>query len=78
MVAENKLRFSASSLNNFIYCSLKYYFNEIKKIRNPDDTEEEIDNKVFGKILHDAVSKIYAQINFNFIRSQNIRNFSNS
>jgi len=62
MVAENKLRFSASSLNNFIYCSLKYYFNEIKKIRNPDDTEEEIDNKVFGKILHDAVSKIYAQI----------------
>ncbi|MBP8668693.1 MAG: PD-(D/E)XK nuclease family protein, partial [Bacteroidia bacterium] len=62
MVAENKLRFSASSLNSFIHCSLQYYFKEIKKIREPDDNGEEIDAAVFGKILHDAVSKIYAQI----------------
>lgn len=62
MVAENKLRFSASTLNSFIHCSLQYYFKEIKKIREPDDSGEEIDAAVFGKILHNAASGIYEQI----------------
>lgn len=55
----DKLKFSATSLQSFIYCSLQFYFSYIKKIKEPDSFDEEIDSAVVGEILHQAIQNLY-------------------
>lgn len=55
----DKLKFSATSLQSFIYCSLQFYFSYIKKIKEPDSFDEEIDGAVVGEILHQAIQNLY-------------------
>src|SRR5690606_33798655 len=55
----DKLKFSATSLQSFIYCSLQFYFRYIKKIKEPDSFDEEIDSAVVGEILHQAIQNLY-------------------
>jgi ATP-dependent helicase/DNAse subunit B len=50
--------FSASSLSAYIYCPLKYYFEQIAKLRKPDELKG-IDQMIFGRILHKAMEEIY-------------------
>jgi len=50
--------FSASSLSGYIYCPLKYYFEQIAKLRKPDELKG-IDQMIFGRILHKAMEEIY-------------------
>lgn len=50
--------FSASSIAAFIYCPLKYYFEQIAKLKKPDDVKG-IDQMIFGRILHKAMENIY-------------------
>jgi CRISPR/Cas system-associated exonuclease Cas4 (RecB family) len=50
--------FSASSLASYIYCPLKYYFEQIAKLKKPDDVKG-IDQMIFGRILHKAMENIY-------------------
>lgn len=50
---------SASALNTYIDCSLKFYFTYIKGMREDEEVEEEIDQRVFGSIFHDAMEKLY-------------------
>jgi len=50
--------FSASSLASYIYCPLKYYFEQIAKLKKPDEVKG-IDQMIFGRILHKAMENIY-------------------
>jgi len=50
--------FSASSIAAYIYCPLKYYFEQIAKLRKPDEVKG-IDQMIFGRILHTAMENIY-------------------
>lgn len=52
-------QFSATSLQSFINCSLQFYFRYIENIKEPDESTEEIDGAMFGKIFHDAASALY-------------------
>jgi CRISPR/Cas system-associated exonuclease Cas4 (RecB family) len=56
------LGISPSALNSYIECQLRFYFQYVAKVREPDEVEEDIDARVLGNFLHDAMEHIYARL----------------
>lgn len=54
-----KQQLTASAINTYIDCPLRFYFQYIAKIRETDKVEEEINPLVFGDILHKALELLY-------------------
>jgi hypothetical protein len=50
---------SPSAMNEFLDCSLRYYFHHIAGLPEPEEVSEEIDTRMFGNILHKAMKLIY-------------------
>jgi CRISPR/Cas system-associated exonuclease Cas4 (RecB family) len=50
---------SVTALSEYVHCSLKFYFKYIAGLRVPDEEAEELDAAMFGKVFHNAVSRIY-------------------
>ncbi|MEI6884421.1 MAG: PD-(D/E)XK nuclease family protein [Bacteroidota bacterium] len=53
--------FSPTTLNNFRTCSLKFYFSDLALLQEPDETEEEIDSRILGNIIHEALHRLYKE-----------------
>ncbi|MBO4851320.1 MAG: PD-(D/E)XK nuclease family protein [Prevotella sp.] len=53
---------SPSSINRFLRCELQYFYNHVAGIKEPDATGDEIDNRLFGDIFHDASMFIYDEL----------------
>ncbi|MEG1644187.1 MAG: PD-(D/E)XK nuclease family protein, partial [Bacteroidales bacterium] len=53
---------SASALNTYIDCPLKFYFNYVERIEEADDVSEDIDASAFGSIYHGVMQDIYQRI----------------
>ncbi len=51
--------FSATSLNAYRNCPLKYYYSEIAGIKEPEDIDDTIDPAVLGKAVHEALNNLY-------------------
>ena len=51
--------FSPTSLNNFRTCRLKFYFSDLAELKEPEEMEEEIDNRILGNIVHEALKNLY-------------------
>jgi ATP-dependent helicase/nuclease subunit B len=51
--------FSASSLNSYRNCPLKFYYAEIAGIKEPEDVEDTIDPAVLGSAVHEALNNLY-------------------
>ncbi len=51
--------FSATSLNAFRNCTLKFYFSEIAGIKEPEDVDDTIDPAVLGSAVHAALNMLY-------------------
>ncbi len=49
---------SATAINEYISCSLKFYFSQIAELKEKE-IHDTIDPSVFGNILHEAMQKIY-------------------
>jgi hypothetical protein len=56
-VAGNGL--SASALNAFRNCSLRFYFERILGIQESDEVEETIEISTFGTVIHDVLYELY-------------------
>ncbi|MCX6266927.1 MAG: PD-(D/E)XK nuclease family protein, partial [Bacteroidetes bacterium] len=54
-----KKGFSASSLNTYRNCALKFYFAEIAGIKEPENVDDTIDPAVLGSAIHEALNKLY-------------------
>ncbi len=69
--------FSASSLNTYLTCSLKFYFKYIAEIKEPKKPEDDFTPAEFGSILHTALELIYndisAENNGNLISKEDIQ-----
>ena len=52
-------RFSASALNTYISCKLRYYFQNIVKLKEKEEPEEDMEAATFGKVLHKAMELAY-------------------
>ncbi len=56
--------FSPSAINKYMRCPLQFYYCYIAGIKLPEspDDEQELDNRIFGNIFHEAASIIYRQL----------------
>lgn len=50
---------SASSINEYIDCPLRFYFSKVEKIQDSNKVLEDVDASIFGTIYHEIMQKIY-------------------
>lgn len=50
---------SASAVNTYLDCPLKFYFSVVEAIREEDEVSETIESNVFGSILHKVMEELY-------------------
>lgn len=50
---------SPSALNMYLDCSLRFYFNFIANLEEPEELKEDVDALLFGTLLHNAVNSLY-------------------
>ncbi|HNY03185.1 MAG TPA: PD-(D/E)XK nuclease family protein [Bacteroidales bacterium] len=53
---------SASSLNTYRNCPLKFYYGEIAGIREPEETGDTIDPAILGTAVHEALNKLFSKV----------------
>ncbi|MEO9964168.1 MAG: PD-(D/E)XK nuclease family protein [Reichenbachiella sp.] len=58
---DSSKRLSPSALNTYIDCKLKFYFQHIEKIKEPDELKEDMDPSLFGNLLHGAMEHLYKE-----------------
>lgn len=59
IIEKAKSGFSASSLNNYIQCSLLFYFSEIANLKKPEEPDATIDAATMGKVVHHSLQELY-------------------
>ena len=60
----NKNIISPTAVNYYLRCPLRYYYHYAANIREPEipDDEQELDNRIFGTVFHEAADIIYHQL----------------
>ncbi len=53
---------SPSALNAYIDCPLKFYYQQVARIRQPKDPQDGLDNALFGTIFHEAAELVYRKL----------------
>jgi CRISPR/Cas system-associated exonuclease Cas4 (RecB family) len=68
-VLEQQLRdkdmlLSPTAINKYMRCQLQFYYRYVAGLQEPDipDDEQELDNRIFGNIFHQAADLIYHQL----------------
>lgn len=51
---------SASAINTYLDCPLKFYFSVVEQIQEEDEITETVERDVFGSILHKVMEELYA------------------
>jgi len=75
--SENPRALSPSAINNFIDCSLRFYFHYLERIPEKQEAIEEISQKVFGSIFHKSMNILYADFENNVATSELLKDLSN-
>lgn len=57
--SDSSSAFSASSLNNYVDCPLKFYLSQVENVEQPDEVEENIEANMFGTLLHEVMQYFY-------------------
>ncbi len=52
---------SASALNTYMACPLRFYFSTVENVREEETVSETIESNMFGSILHKVMEKLYAR-----------------
>ncbi len=56
---ESPRTLSPSAINRYIACPMRFYFYHIAHLRTDDELSEDVDNSMFGNILHKTMQNIY-------------------
>ncbi len=56
---ENQTGLSPSSINTYLNCSLKFYYQYVLKLKETEEQEETIQANTFGTIVHQALEILY-------------------
>lgn len=53
-----------TAINKYLRCPIQFYYRYVGGIKEPDtpDDEQELDNRIFGNIFHEAADAIYHQL----------------
>ena len=49
---------SPSALNEYLGCTLKFYFSRLARFKENEEVEEELDAAAFGTVVHDALEHL--------------------
>ncbi len=50
---------SPSAIISYMHCSLRFYFNYVAGLKEPDEITDDIDRVTFGNIFHKAMENLY-------------------
>ena len=55
---------SPTAINRYMRCPMQFYYRYVADLKEPDlpDDEQELDNRIFGNIFHEAADIIYRQL----------------
>ncbi|MFR9523149.1 MAG: PD-(D/E)XK nuclease family protein [Rikenellaceae bacterium] len=53
------LPISPSAINRYVACPMRFYFHHVARIKSGDELIEDVDNSMFGNILHEAIHILY-------------------
>lgn len=59
-LARGSRALSATSINTYIDCPLKFYFQVLCEVGEEEEVSEKIENDIFGSILHKTMELLYA------------------
>jgi hypothetical protein len=59
-IVEDDKYISASALNDYLTCRLKFCFKHVKNLKTSENITEDIDARMMGTILHNALRQIYS------------------
>ncbi len=59
LVLSGEKGLSASSINTFVECPVKFYFLKIAGLKQPDELKTSIESDLFGTLVHYILEKIY-------------------
>ena len=53
-----------TAINRYMRCPVQFYYRYVSGLKEPDlpDDEQELDNRIFGNIFHEAADLIYHQL----------------
>lgn len=51
-----------SALNSYLECRLKFYLKYVVNVREPNEIEEDLDNRVVGDFLHKVIERYYKRL----------------
>ena len=51
--------FSASSLNTYLDCPLRFYYSQVEGIQDQEEVTEDVDASLFGTIFHKVMELLY-------------------
>ena len=56
-----KSSLSASAVNNYITCPLKFYFQNVENIKEEEQVSERLESDTFGSLFHNTMEHIYKE-----------------
>ncbi|MFI3279693.1 MAG: PD-(D/E)XK nuclease family protein [Rikenellaceae bacterium] len=59
---QNPQTLSPSAINRYVACPMRFYFQHIARIKDSDELSEDVDNSMFGNILHGAIHMLYSPL----------------
>jgi hypothetical protein len=68
---------SPSAINEFLNCPLRFYFHHIAGLPQPEEIVEEVDARMFGNILHRAMSILYSTFDNGLIKGNQLEELLN-
>jgi hypothetical protein len=63
---------SPSAINEFLSCSLRFYFHQLAGLPQPDEVTEDIDARMFGNLLHKGMQILYSGLGSGIITGENL------
>ncbi len=64
---------SASAINNYLTCPLKFYFENVEGIEQDDEVVEGVESNTFGTIFHNVLEQIYSKYKNEIVSEQIIK-----
>ena len=71
--SDNPRYFSASSINQYLNCSLRFYFEVVEKVEQSTDITEMVESDVFGNIFHQVIARLYKRFEGKTIESDDLK-----
>ena len=60
--AENPIGLSPTAFARYLACPLKFYFASIAHLKEREEISDEVDNPLFGNLLHASMERLYGRI----------------